>query len=1188
MRAWKTLNRRPTLASINVSYHKTLGHRLRDVIEYIGNKVHPFVKYIFPNFIAIHYFYIIFMIALGSILMYPVKNYAYIDILFTATGACTQGGLNTININEMTLYQQIVIYLLCCLTTPIWIHGTLAFVRLYWFERHFDGIKDWSKKNFKMRRTKTLIQREVTRTGTGMQRRPTLKNGHNDHSFTNNRDFQSKLFSGQMVNREENTGAKDNYEMNTLKENTGDQLDKKDAHASSSTVSTKSIEQGDDTPGIKFGAMPKPPKNDSGRSVAATEKFSGRRGSEDISPADMFRSIAMLRSQHDIEERDEDGPALVINGPAERHEMVTRINVPAKSNSNPAFSPIQSDATVPPSPTHSDTTVLSTLRDTNPVQMTLNNSPGSAETSSGSFSKEEDNKPVQWAPDQDNDRFAPSSIHFQDARPPPSRGRKQMFGRRSTRFEMKQKIPKKFIRSGKLRERLRNLRSETNEDGNDADMELESSDNESAEPNYMPEDLNPVQSASNEASEMSDLEKVHSNLVVPSQDATGGAKFYKRSNTMEPPGDRNLELLTKSPSFQRMIYEKWKEDRRRNGGFLRRKNSALTRSYSGFGGGREPSLGLERGQGETSDDEEALGEYAGMSFDQPLQRPPRLQRMSTNYLSYQPKIGRNSTFVGLNEVQRAELGGVEYRANKLLCRLVLVYYIGFHIMAFVMLLPWITKMKKYITLVRSDGISPAWWGFFTSMSAFNDLGLTLTPDSMMSFNKAIYPLIVMIWFIIIGNTGFPVFLRFIIWVMFKLSPELSLTKESLGFLLDHPRRCFTLLFPSAPTWWLLFILVALNVVDLILFIVLDLNSQVVEGLSSGFKVLDGLFQAVSTRTAGFSVLNLSMLHPSVQVSYMLMMYVSVLPLAISIRRTNVYEEQSLGIYHPHDENEGSDQDSRIDKSPKSFIGAHLRRQLSFDLWFLFLGLFIICISEGSKIKDPKKPDFTVFQVLFEVVSAYGTVGLSLGYPNTDQSFSAQFNTFSKVIVIFMMVRGRHRGLPYTLDRAIILPSQSLEQRDEIEDKNRENGSGNRDPLLAYLRDRSKSAEGRFKSMLPGRKSSHRQQQGVRRMHTNETQSTPRGYVRAENARSPSLRGSVNYQSSARDSAASRGEISPTSRSPHASHGNLESERGTFGEHRDNSSRFSATRSTDEYQEDDSQLSKEAPDAQEGNPARVLP
>ena len=174
---------------------------------------------------------------------------------------------------------------------------------------------------------------------------------------------------------------------------------------------------------------------------------------------------------------------------------------------------------------------------------------------------------------------------------------------------------------------------------------------------------------------------------------------------------------------------------------------------------------------------------------------PLSRTMSTNYLSWQPTIGRNSTFVGLTKDQRDELGGVEYRAIKLLCRIVVCYYIGFHVMAFTMFLPWICKMKDYIHIVREDGISPAWWGFFTAMSSFNDLGITLTPNSMSSFATSIYVQVSMIWFMIIGNTGFPILLRLIIWILFHLAPDLSLTKESLGFLLDHPRRGFCFFFP---------------------------------------------------------------------------------------------------------------------------------------------------------------------------------------------------------------------------------------------------------------------------------------------------------------------------------------------------------------------------------------------------------
>lgn len=76
-----------------------------------------------------------------------------------------------------------------------------------------------------------------------------------------------------------------------------------------------------------------------------------------------------------------------------------------------------------------------------------------------------------------------------------------------------------------------------------------------------------------------------------------------------------------------------------------------------------------------------------------------------------------------------------------------------------------------------------------------------------------------------------------------------------------------------------------------------------------------------------------------------------------------------------------------DGSEGKFIMAHVRRQLEFDLWYVFLGLFLICIAEGRRIADANdyvcSPSgeilssvilmcvkaFTAFGVFFEVVSA---------------------------------------------------------------------------------------------------------------------------------------------------------------------------------------------------------------------------
>lgn len=228
----------------------------------------------------------------------------------------------------------------------------------------------------------------------------------------------------------------------------------------------------------------------------------------------------------------------------------------------------------------------------------------------------------------------------------------------------------------------------------------------------------------------------------------------------------------------------------------------------------------------------------------------------------------------------------------------------------------------------------------------------------------------------------------------------------------------------------------------------------------GFRVLNGLFQAASTRTAGFATVNLADLHPGIQVSYLIMMYISVFPIAISVRRTNVYEEQSLGIY-------GSASQEEVDEKEPSYIGAHLRRQLSFDLWYIFMGLFIIAIAEGKHLQNTNEYAFTIFSCLFEIVSAYGTVGLSLGYPNVNASFSSEFSVVSKLVIIAMQIRGRHRGLPYELDRAILLPSENLHKKEDtdasIRLQRRMSNVSNIEPVGSALQRPSTSATGHGES-----------------------------------------------------------------------------------------------------------------------------
>lgn len=74
--------------------------------------------------------------------------------------------------------------------------------------------------------------------------------------------------------------------------------------------------------------------------------------------------------------------------------------------------------------------------------------------------------------------------------------------------------------------------------------------------------------------------------------------------------------------------------------------------------------------------------------------------------------------------------------------------------------------------------------------------------------------------------SYPIFLRWILYTIRMLLPRgeyFHYSRETLTFLLDHPRRCYTTLFPSAHTWWLLVSVIALNGADWVAYEVLNVS-----------------------------------------------------------------------------------------------------------------------------------------------------------------------------------------------------------------------------------------------------------------------------------------------------------------------------------------------------------------------------
>ncbi|KAF7173111.1 hypothetical protein CNMCM6106_007254 [Aspergillus hiratsukae] len=136
------------------------------------------------------------------------------------------------------------------------------------------------------------------------------------------------------------------------------------------------------------------------------------------------------------------------------------------------------------------------------------------------------------------------------------------------------------------------------------------------------------------------------------------------------------------------------------------------------------------------------------------------QQLDVPELSSHATIGRNSQFHNLTEEDREMLGGIEYRSLKLLLKIVTGYFFGLHLFGAICLVGWILHADpKYREYLAECGQGNVWWAFYSAQTMVDNLGFTLTPDSMVTFQDATFPLIVMSFLAYAGNTFYPCLLR---------------------------------------------------------------------------------------------------------------------------------------------------------------------------------------------------------------------------------------------------------------------------------------------------------------------------------------------------------------------------------------------------------------------------------------------
>jgi hypothetical protein len=123
------------------------------------------------NFITIHYAYFIVVCLASSLVFWgssnPALSISYADSLFLVVSAMTEAGLNTVNLSQMTTWQQTILFLLIILGSSIWVSIWTVIFRKHAFEKRFDDI-------VKANRVRRLRRASISPAGLPLFRRLSL------------------------------------------------------------------------------------------------------------------------------------------------------------------------------------------------------------------------------------------------------------------------------------------------------------------------------------------------------------------------------------------------------------------------------------------------------------------------------------------------------------------------------------------------------------------------------------------------------------------------------------------------------------------------------------------------------------------------------------------------------------------------------------------------------------------------------------------------------------------------------------------------------------------------------------------------------------------------------------------------------------------------------------------------------
>jgi len=266
-------------------------------------------------------------------------------------------------------------------------------------------------------------------------------------------------------------------------------------------------------------------------------------------------------------------------------------------------------------------------------------------------------------------------------------------------------------------------------------------------------------------------------------------------------------------------------------------------------------------------------------------------------------------------------------------------------------------------------------GVFHSVSAFCNAGFALFPDSMVRYSDSLLFNTTMCSLIVVGGIGFPVLYDLQCWIKFYKHKRCRLSIQTKTVLLT---TLILILFGA------------------LMFAFLE-RQELRQAQSLSHDILTSIFQSITCRTAGFNTVDIASLKDATLAMMIFLMFFGASPGSCGggVKTTTLALLAAFTVSRVRKKR-------RVNIFKKSVPTETVTRSLSLvlvSIGIIGVVLFLILVGDSASGREVSGSRGSFLVYFFETVSAFGTVGLSMGV-------TPQLSIWGKFLIILMMIIGR--------------------------------------------------------------------------------------------------------------------------------------------------------------------------------------